>query len=394
MEKDDDPLLSWFYGRSKTERRGNLQRFPRADEGIYTYSHRYRLEGEKKSQSFYLNPNHTDDLEIAKTVIRKIENEIRLAKNARLLGLKIPTSAEKKESALTLIELLKWHLEEILTLGRATRTARNYEEAFLKFIEWAGGENVLVRSLQLRQLYEYYSFLRKNGNSIISATTRVRLIRYVLSHAKQKQLIAQSPFADYRDETIPDSPPRDLLTPAEMKKIAEMILASQRRYRRQLWLAWQFGRFTGMRGSDILRLKCEDIDHKNRALTFYMVKRKKNPWVTIPLHWKLAKILRKLEGRTGKIFSFSGGEINERILLWNFRYFIAELKGPGFKRKGTHTLRHSFNHILEQQDVRYEYQCYLLGHILRMGGEHKKYMHPETSEMFKKLREVVDALPL
>ena len=127
METSEDPLLKWFYGRSKTERSGSLQRFDRAEAGVYTYSFRYRYEKQKKSKSFYLNPHDAEDLSIAQTAIQKIEHEIRLAKRAQLLGLKIPTPAEKSAEALTLLALLKWHLEEILTVGRAVRTARTYE---------------------------------------------------------------------------------------------------------------------------------------------------------------------------------------------------------------------------------------------------------------------------
>lgn len=394
MDKAEDPLLKWFYERSKTERSGSLQRFDRAEAGVYTYSFRYRYEKQKKSKSFYLNPHDAEDLSIAQTAIQKIEHEIRLAKRAQLLGLKVPTPAEKSAEALTLIALLKWHLEEILTVGRAVRTARTYEYCFKIFMEWAGGENVLVRTMQLRQIYEFYAYLRKKGNSIVSADTIVQRVRFIFAHAKRKQIIPESPFADYVRETVPESGPCGLLTIAEMRTIAQMIRDSPSRYRRALWLAWVMACMTGMDGASIRRLKYENIDHQNRAITFKRVKRRKNPWVTIPMHWKLAKILSRYAGRTGYIFPFSSDSVeDEKRLSWSFRYYIKKLKGKGFARMGTHMLRHSFNHILEQNDVRYEFQCYLLGHVLEMGGEHKKYMHPETTAIFAKLRETVDALP-
>lgn len=394
MDKAEDPLLKWFYGRDKTERRGNVQRFDRAEANIYTYSYRFRLDGQKKSKSFYLNPHHVEDLEIAQTAIRKIEAELRLIKKARLLGLKMPTPAEKSAEGLTLLALLKWHLEEILAVGRAVRTARTYEYCFKIFIEWAGGENVLVRAMQLRQIYEFYAYLRKNGNSIVSADTVVQRVRFVFAHAKRKQIIPESPFADYVREIVPESAPCGLLTIEEMRTIAQMIKSSSSRYRRSLWLAWVMACMTGMDGASVRRLRYENIDLKNRAITFKRVKRRKNPWVTIPIHWKLAKILSRHAGRTGHIFPFySDSNEDEKRLTWSFRHYIKKLKGKGFKGMGTHMLRHSFNHILEQHDVPYEYQCYLLGHVLERGGEHKKYMHPETAVIFGKLRDMVDALP-
>lgn len=394
MDKAEDPLLRWFYGRSKTERSGSLQRFDRAEAGVYTYSFRYRYEKIKKSKAFYLNPRHAEDLSIAQTAIQKIEQEIRLAKRAQLLGLKVPTVVEKKESALTLLELLKWHLEEILKLGRSKYTALGYELAVKKFIEFVGGENVLVSSLRLKQLYDFYSFARNNGAAIISATIWCRAIRYMFAHAKRKQIISETPFADYRDEVVPRSPPRDLLTIAEMRQIGRMIRDSQIRDRRKVWLAWQIIRFTGIDAATTRRLLYENIDHENRALRFARLKRRRDPWITIPIHWKLAKILLKYKGRTGKIFSFGDTTAGDRRLIHSFNYFITKLKGRSFKRKGPHTLRHSFNHILEQYDVRFEYQCYLLGHTIDRGGEHRVYMHPWSSEIFKKLRDTVDALPL
>lgn len=320
-------------------------------------------------------------------MIAKIEAQIHEEEVAERMGFTTPTGVRIKSP--TLMELIEWHIRDAM-LKNKPRTIKNYEAAFSDFMKFIGDTSVLADSLELKKMYEYRAHLRKR-NSELSAANTIKLVRAVFANAKRKQQLAVDPFQDYRGEKIPPSRERDILTAVEMRQIADMIWQEKKTHWQKIWLAWQIARYTGMRGSDILRLEFENINWSNRTLSFKMAKRN-DLVITIPIHKSLFAILAKLKGRRGKMFIFENFIWSEQILTKRFGYYIKKLKGPDFIEPGSHTPRHSLNQIMLDNDIGFEYRCFFTGHTIP--GEQKKYLHQKQKSHIEKLRAIIESLPL
>lgn len=288
------------------------------------------------------------------------------------------------------MELLVWHLREALQKGNSVRTAKNKEADFTDFMDFVGDPNTRVSELNLKQMYDYQSHLRKTC-SPLTIRNRITLINVVFSDAKFKQQIEVNPFADFRHDRVPPSEEKDVLTADEMKKIGDMILQEKKKHWRKVWLAWQIARYTGMRGADILRLRFDNIDFENKVFLFRMPKQRNN-FVAIPIRSSLLAILEKLKGHRGLIFDFKDNKFSDQILTKRFGHYIEKLKGSDFKKPGSHTPRHSVNQIMYDNNVFYEHRCYILGQKVP-GGAQSKYIH-KTKAHIERLHQVIESLPL
>jgi integrase len=115
--------------------------------------------------------------------------------------------------------------------------------------------------------------------------------------------------------------------------------------------------YTGLRPSDILKAKVEDIDIEDMMLKYYSTKSKR--YLRVPLHDDLEESLLKRidEVRTGRIFNYSTiGEIGKA-----FRRFLddLELKGKGYNLR---TFRKHFATLAYESDVSLMSAAKLLGH--------------------------------
>ncbi len=379
-----DEIMSWWNSRPRHDRRGNLRPI-HCKDGKVSHLYRYYVNGKiQPAQNF----SHKWTLDEVKAVIKKIEADIHKKEIANKIGLQTP-NGDKKIKALTLMELIKWHLKEISTKNK-DRTVKNYKSAFRDFMNWLGDTAILTDSLELKQLYDYHSHLRQKNSELTTANS-IKLIRAVFSHAKRKQQIAINPFTDYRGEPVPPSKERDILTASEMREIADMILQDRAAHWEKIWLAWQIARYTGMRGADIMRLKFENIDFDDLTISFQMAKRQ-DMIIVLPIRSSLMTILKQAQGKTGLMFSFHGLSYGDEILIKRFGHYIKKLKGDSFSRPGTHTPRHSFNQIMLDNDVQYEYRCFLLGQAV--AGEQAKYLHKKQRSHINRLRQIVESLPL
>lgn len=383
----NDEVMSWWNSRPRHDRKGNLRPVTRKD-GKISYLYRHRLGG-KIQPAINFGPDWTPR-EI-KDAIKKIEGEIHAVDVAMKMGFQTTNQNGGKIKSPTLMELLVWHLREALQKGNSVRTVKNKEADFTDFMDFIGDPNTRVSDLTLKQMYDYQSHLRKTCKPL-TIKNRITLINVIFRDAKFKQRIEVNPFADFRYDPVPPSEERDILTAAEMRKIADMIWNEKRAHWQKIWLAWQIARFTGMRGADILRLRFENIDFENKTLSFRMPKRK-NKLITIPIRSSLFSILEKLKGHKGLIFDFKKNlKFREQILIKHFAFYIRKLKGDGFKRPGSHPPRHSLNQIMYDNNVSLEHRCFILGQKLG-GSVQATYLH-QTKQHMDAIRQVLESLPL
>ncbi len=383
MTQQHDEIMSWWDSRPRRDRRGNFRAIQRKHGIAHLY--RYYLSGKIQSMNF----SHRMTLDVVKAAIAKIEARIREEEIASKMGFTV-TGIGARIKALTLMQLIKWHIREKIHVAKP-RTIRNHEATFTEFMDWLGDTAILVDLLELKKMYEYHAHLRQKGNSELTTSNKIKIVRSIFSHAKIKQQIAADPFMDYRGDPVPPSRERDILTAKEMNKIADMIWNDKKRHWQKIWLAWLIACRTGMRGSDILNLLFENIDWEKKILSFKMAKRR-DLVITIPIRHDLFAALEKLKGHYGKIFAFENLKWSEQILSKKFGYYIRKLKGDNFIEPGSHTPRHSLNQIMLDNDVGYEYRCFFTGHTIP--GEQKKYLHQKQKSHLDKLRAIIESLPL
>jgi integrase len=118
---------------------------------------------------------------------------------------------------------------------------------------------------------------------------------------------------------------------------------------------------TGLRISDILRLRMRDIDGQHIVLR----EKKTGKRRFIPVNEELAPIFRQYcKGRHGSEFLFSSREgINQPITTsMAYRLMREAAAAVGLKHIGTHTLRKTFGYHLYQQTRDPQLVCQALDH--------------------------------
>lgn len=382
--KNHDEIMSWWDSRPRQDRRGSMHPIERK----YGIAHGYRfyLGGKVQFKNFAYNI----PLDVVKAAVAAIEGKIKEEEIAATMGFAL-AGDNARIKPISLLELLTWHLREIIPIDKP-RTVRNHESTFTDFIVWLGDPSILVSSLELKKLYEYHSYLRQQRkNSALTAKTKIKIVKAVFSHGKKKRIIAIDPFADYVAEKIKPSKERGILTAAEMRIIADMIYTDKKRHWQKIWLGWKIACYTGIRPADELRLKFENINWEERTLSFPVAKLN-DQVITIPIHHSLFEILKKLRGKKGNIFPFEDLKWSEQIFTKRFGYYIRKLKGDEFVKPGSYTPRHSFNQIMLDNDIQYEYRCYLIGHSIY--GTQSKYLHKKQRSHIDRLRSIIESLPL
>ncbi len=147
-----------------------------------------------------------------------------------------------------------------------------------------------------------------------------------------------------------------VLSHSEIEKILNCI----KNKKHKLIIALAYG--AGLRISEIINLKIQDIDFEQFTIHLKETKGKKDRITILPEKLKL-DLLKLIAGKDGKNYVFEsnhGGKLNIRSAQ---SIFERALKSANIKKPATfHSLRHSFaTHLLENGvDIRYVQE--LLGH--------------------------------
>jgi integrase len=140
--------------------------------------------------------------------------------------------------------------------------------------------------------------------------------------------------------------------------------------------------YTGLRPSDIIDIKVEDIDLKNMTLNYYSSKVKVHN--IIPLHNKLKPILteRVNQIKTGNIFEYAtDGEMGKA-----FRRYLERLKLDN-KGYGLRTFRKTFATRAFEEGMNLLSTSRLLGHRT-MQTTQKYYTFVEKKKLAEELKKL------
>lgn len=363
MSKDDS-LLEWAASH-----RGSLQAI--ATKYGVAYSYRYRFNKETYSKYFPAGTPHN----FIKARILEIESQMLNDK----LGISTELFAQHKTRQ-PISDLIDWHHEAIISEKLSRLTVVDYDFQLGKFKEWIASQNMnFTDEVTRKHLYLYRRNILDRGCSIWSAEHAISKVKAFFNRAFSQGIIEQYPFAGYKGLQKPETQPRSILSPAEMKIISAMLPENIRPI-------WDILRFTGMRLADSLRIQIENIDYGKRTIGFIMPKRK-HKFVILPFHHKLVDLLYPFCGKRGPIFIFSD-TYKDHTIGKLFAQRIIKLKGLEFIRPGSNTPRHSFAAFLRESNVRWEDIQFLLGH--KILGVTDRYTH----DSILRLRSIIDSLPL
>lgn len=243
--------------------------------------------------------------------------------------------------------------DDVVLLRRELRL-RNYSPRTIKnYCRWVevflgeSDERRCVTSEQIRIFLQRRLDARLAPQSVNIALSA---LRFWMRHIKHQPLRGVGPFAK-RPSKLPV-----VLSRLEVKRLIELVPNSKHR----LMIALAYG--AGLRISEVLNLRIEDIDPDEMVLFVRQGKGKKDRVTVFPEVLKDQLRTWSLGKRTGELLfpSERGGKLAARSLQ---KVFGRALKAADIKKKASfHSLRHSFATHLIEDGVNLRYVQEMLGH--------------------------------
>ena len=236
--------------------------------------------------------------------------------------------------------------------GKTENTIRTYREVIELLIDEVGQNTLLdaVRSSEVRQ------FIR--DTSLAKATQRKRFnqLKTFFRWCRKEKLLKENPLKQVEAPEKPDKLPK-AITGEELKEVCEAVRDDYAAKRikghvQQGGLVWRiplfkFAYYTGMRGSEIARLRWEHIDFDKGLI--YIREQKNRKEQTIPLNSKAREVLEDVERKDPDDYvfqspSFDGKERNPKWFRENVSDAFREArKDAGLREElSLHSLRHGF----------------------------------------------------
>lgn len=242
--------------------------------------------------------------------------------------------------------------------GRAENTIRTYREVIEGLIGEVGEETVLDRVTTA----EVRAFIR--DPSLAKATQRKRFnqLRTFFRWSVKEKILKTNPLDGLEAPEKPDKLPK-AITEEELEKVCEAVREDYEAKREKghvqegglIWRVplFQFALYTGMRGSEIARLRWGHLDFKNGLI--YIREQKNRKEQTIPLISKAQDALGDVEqgSREDYVFqspSFEGQERNPKWFRENVSDAFRKARRDAGLREGLcfHSLRHGFCTMLAE----------------------------------------------
>lgn len=237
---------------------------------------------------------------------------------------------------------------------------RNYDSLLKQVIEYKG-RNVDFDSINESWVHGFKDHLL---NNLKQSTARIYFLmfRAVLNKAMKRGVIKENPIYKYEIENIPKDPPKiDFLNDTELTKLQETDIPNT-----EVKLAFLFSVNTGLRFSDVVALKWNDIIDVGGYRQVQLVQKKTKESITVPLNQKAESLINQKRVKTEKIFDINVNSINYWLPKWRERSGLS-------KHLHFHMARHTFATRLLQRGAKIHEVSKLLGHSSISSTE--KYLH-------------------
>lgn len=262
----------------------------------------------------------------------------------------------EKPKEITLKKFYDEYLQH-MELSKSKHYLKSVRLSFDHFIKFAGDISLDLITIRLIDSFISTTFKRAE----YSAALYYRTLKAAFSTAENWEYIQSNPFKKIKTPKTSTKIPI-FISKEELSKIINL---TEREYLKNLFL---FAFHTGMRVSEIVNMKWDWIDLKNKSLKI----KNDNSFTTkskadrvIPMNETilnlLAELKRKPQSQNDYIFSrILGTRLNEDFVSKQFKKAVRSAKlneGIHF-----HTLRHSFASGLVQKGVSIYFIKELLGH--------------------------------
>lgn len=265
-------------------------------------------------------------------------------------------------------KLLKSCFDEFM-LTRAERsdpTKQLYEYAYKKLENYTG--NLLVTEIdeEIVNGFERSINLSKNTVEII-----FRHLRIIFEYFRSKKYIEMNPF------------PKKEKSPKKIKVMSEdelnLILRVLKNKNEEQYRAIKLLLMTGLRISELIRLKHEDIDYKRNII--YISNSKGKRVDAFPLYYKLREfLLTEFPTRSGKVVKYKRRD--------SLKFFRRELEKLGMEKYTLHEIRKTFISTLANAGM-YAFDVQKLARHKDIRTTQKSYIEIDYNRLSSQLNNVI-----
>lgn len=236
-------------------------------------------------------------------------------------------------------------------------TIRQYECEISKLNKFRN--NIALNEIDTKFLQDYEYYMRNTLENCTNTVNKtLKKIKLLLKYAKQEDLIATTPFDNYKLHIEPTH--RIYLTSEEISKIEELLDKKLNDKLYNVAVAFLFCCYTGLRYQDILAITKENITQTTidkKKFTFINIRQHKTKEsVMIPLCDQAQKILSLRKTQLKSLFVvYSNQKMNDYLKLIAI---AADIN----KNITMHTARHTFATVSLNLGIPLEVVSKLLGH--------------------------------
>jgi integrase len=269
-------------------------------------------------------------------------------------------------------EVVKAYLDMQTKRNRAPKTLEKYSFVLNELMKWvdAHGRRAAA-AFSEHDFWDFYQKMNKDGLSEKTRHDRSIIIKQMFKWAAgaAARLIPGNPLAGVSlDDPAPTRQP--CFTPEQVGS----LLKQADNHHRPIYAVMAYA---GLRFGEVRDLLWQDVLLEQGQHGFIVVQRGGSDGRTksgrirrIPIHPKLAQILKELPKRFDRVFTANpsakypdgGGPIDERRLLMSLKRLCRRCKFINPKQYKLHTFRHAFASMCARNNVSYKYALEWMGH--------------------------------
>lgn len=250
---------------------------------------------------------------------------------------------------------INWASNKITTYtGKYSKeTIKGYTTEISKLKKYSNDVSFIDINRKWIEQYEFYMRNKLNNcNNTIHKT--FKRIKALLRVAQEEGLISNFPFDGYKIKL--DSTKREYLTTEELQILEDMQKENLNAHLKNTLKIFLFSCYTGLRFTDILQIKPENIKTSNNNKYIELVMHKTNENIVIPLIKKAINLLPDPDNANTYIFNvYSNQKMNEYLKI------ICAAANIN-KKISFHCARHTFATISLNLGIPIEVVSKLLGH--------------------------------
>lgn len=292
-------------------------------------------------------------------------------------------------------ELMHIWLFEVVRINNEIKpsTFERYEGIYRNYIKKSNIYGTTVSNINPMQLQRYYNKLYSNGKSSNVIKNLNKLLKTFFNYAVDQGYIIKNPCIGKKIVIPGLAQKKEYEIEVFTNKEISILKSAMKGYRLQCLILLALG--TGLRQGELLGLKWNDIDLKNKTLkvkrsikqvyiiaadgtkeykTIEQSPKSKNSIRTVPIPSSLIPVLKKHElnqkseklkagdsyNKSDYVFTTELGKtINARNLIRSYERLLAKVK---IHYKKFHSLRHTYATKLFERDVPIKTVQMLLGH--------------------------------